>query len=789
MRLRATGTQQISAPLFKFDLFRIPTEATVISATLSLHLRSATAQNTEVAVFKMLRPWTAKLATWRKADAVTFWQAPGANGIGSDREGSPVWPTPTTLRGAGLWYDFNVTDVVRAWVANPGANHGLLLRSVDQTSSGYRYEFTSSEGAEQFRPKLTVAYEAPPTQLEDRFGVGFSSSFCGDTRVRRRIWDYDWDLLRIGWYSDWDFTPSWTTWQPYLPQGTEYVQLIDVSDNLWNRLNWTLVRTALTRTPGMIWIIGNEPEDPSHLTPAQYAERYDVAYTFIKHYDPTALVAIGGVVQPTKLRQIWLERMSAEYAARHDGATVPVDFWNIHVQILTEQRATDWPIPVGLDWETVRREGRNFSTYENAGIATFISLITEFRQWLKEQGYQDKPLMISEYGVLYSAADLHEWGSMDYGQKVLEEYMTLTFDYLLQAQDRNIGYPGDDYRLVQRWLWFSLNINPPDYTRRCGYSGALFDWTDASYPGTLTKTGLRYLRYMQALDRESQEGIAATTNTGTDITTLPTVRLTIRADDMSKVNQIAVSANPGAFHVRQTKNQANEPVPDKNNSPLVLTQTRFVAAPPAGNEATISWDVTDATYGGSAGEGSKTIYARLKYKDGTWSRMYLTTVRYMQNVPTATPTPTNTQTPTATRTPTVTPTGYVAPTQTHTATPTLPVVPTPLPTWTPTPTTGYLCVRVYHDRNGDLAYQPGTEELLGGARLEVLDTQFQAVRRYTTDGSSEPFCMGDLTAGNYYVREDDPPGYVSEVRYFSVSVVANRRAVLSIGDHLASSAQ
>jgi len=773
LRLRANGLEQIYTPLIKFDLFRIPAEAEVLTATLSLYVQSAAAaESTDVGLFRVLRPWSAGQATWRNAQAGVLWGAQGANGIGVDRGGAAE--STATLSGAGRWVSFDVTGAVRTWVAEPSGNHGLVLRSVDATSSGYRYEFISSEpapgqGKDALRPKLRVVYEAPPTPLEPRFGVGFSSGFRGYPDVRRYVTNYDWDIMRIGWYSDWSYSASWGLLQPYLPEGMEYVQLIDVSDQRWPP-SWDRVELALSRTPGMIWIIGNEPEDPSHLTPAQYAERYHAAYTFIKQRDPTAQVAIGGVVQPTVLRRMWLEQMFAEYRGRY-GTAVPVDVWNIHMQILTEQRATEWPIPVGLDWATVRQYGVNYHPHDNAGIVAFVNLIAGFRGWLKEKGYQDKPLMISEYGVLYPGSMLNEWGNTAYGQRVLREYMTLTFDYMLQARDREVGYPADDYRLVQRWLWYSLNINPPDMATMAGYNGGLFDWMDPDYPGTLTEAGFHYLQYMRMLDRPARESLTVTTETGTDQTRSGVVEVTIWASEMAQVEQIALSGNPGAFHLRQTKATPSEPVPSLSNPPLVLTQARLVT-PPAGDRVTIAWDVTDARYGGSAAEGSKSIYARLKYKNGTWSRMYLTTVCYYQHMTTPTPTPTATRTPV----------GYVSPTWTPSPTPMATATQTYTPS--PTPTVGELCVRVFHDRNADLSYKPGAEELLPGAQLTVYDSAFTVLRRHTTDGSG-PLCVGGLTAGTYYVREDDPPGYVSSVRFFSVPVVANRSITLSIGDHLA----
>ena len=42
-----------------------------------------------------------------------------------------------------------------------------------------------------------------------------------------------------------------------------------------------------------------------------------------------------------------------------------------------------------------------------------------------------------------------------------------TFDFLYTAADPNLGYPADEDRLVQRWLWYSLDDT--------SYGGALFD--------------------------------------------------------------------------------------------------------------------------------------------------------------------------------------------------------------------------------------------------------------------------------------------------------------------------
>ena len=788
---------EVKAPIIWFDLFRLPQEARILTATLSFYLEAKTSSaDTEVGIYQVLRPWQASQATWINGMAGAPWQAPGGDGIGTDRAGAPE--SVTVLRDEGRWYEFEITDLVQGWVSDPDGNHGVIMKGTDTTTiRGYHFKFTSSEpntweNKDRLRPKLHVVYQAPPTVLEDRFGMGFAARFCGAPTPVRRLQDYDWDIMRIGWYSDWSYTPYWDANQKLLPPGTDYMQLIDVAAHRIWPPDWTRIETALRRNPGMTWIIGNEPEDPSSLTPAMYAERYHEAYTHIKAVDPTAEVAVGGVVQPTPLRIIWLEALLAAYEERYQ-TPMPMDAWTIHMQIMDEQRQLDWPIPVGLPWETVRSVGRNYTKPDNASISAFVQLIGEFRTWMKAKGYQAKPLYISEFGVLYPSFMLNAWGTNVYGDEVLKEYMVLTFDYLLQAQDPELGHPGDDNHLVQRWLWFGLNINPVDFGLQCGYNGSLYDYRDPDYPGTLTKAGLRYLQYMQTLAAPAEHGISLDTGTGSTYTANPVVTLRVRAEDESAIERIAISQKAGAFGVRQTKLSSNEPQPSAIAPPLVLTNTLFLNAAMLGEP--IQWNVTNGLYGGQANPGaedyygSKTIYVRLQGKDGKWSRMYLTTVNFAPVLPTATPTRTQTSsTPSVTATPnplgTNTPTRTATPGPTGTATPTRTVTPTYPPTPTATPTTGGLCVRAYHDRNGDARYQPVGEELLEGARIRLMDQGFNVLGEYVTSRLTDPFCFGDLAEGNYYLQEIDPPGYTSEINYYSVPVQANRSVILSIGDTL-----
>jgi hypothetical protein len=238
--------------------------------------------------------------------------------------------------------------------------------------------------------------------------------------------------------------------------------------------------------PGSLWLLGNEPEciHQSRNTPEEYAEAYRHLHTLIKGLDPTARIAVGGVVQPTPLRLKWLDLVLQHYWASY-GVEMPVDVWNIHNMILPEVRG-DWgcDIPVGLTEDV----GRQYEIEDNDNLGIFQQQIVDFRLWMRERGQREKPLIITEYGVLMP---------VEHGLNVqrVNAFMNGTFDYLLRARDDLLGYPADDNHLVQRWLWYSLNDQPYDSETGNGYNGALFDHRYPRYPGVLTEFGLNFRRY------------------------------------------------------------------------------------------------------------------------------------------------------------------------------------------------------------------------------------------------------------------------------------------------------
>lgn len=349
------------------------------------------------------------------------------------------------------------------------------------------------------RPALSAGplYSSPLK----RFGAGLKPD-------HGEITDYDVGALRLGWYSDWKARRA-----PLRPGGIDYAQLVYIENGAIGASLDSLTEFAAAN-PGSLWMVGNEPESDvqGRNTPQQYAQAYRSVYTAIKSGDPTAQVAVGGVVQPTPLRLQWLDQVLASYQQFY-GTVMPVDVWNIHAYILQEVQGS-WGagIPVGIS----ATQGMVYDLQENDSLAVFRQHIVNFRTWMKQRGQQNKPLIISEYGVLMPP----EHG---FTPERVNAFMWDSFDYLLSAKDAALGYAADEYRLVQRWMWYSINDAPYDVETGAGYNGQLFDCRYSTYPGVMTLMGLNFKTYTDAL----AAGLPPPTRTPTPtVTRTPTAAAT-----------------------------------------------------------------------------------------------------------------------------------------------------------------------------------------------------------------------------------------------------------------------
>jgi hypothetical protein len=159
---------------------------------------------------------------------------------------------------------------------------------------------------------------------------------------------------------------------------------------------------------------------------------------------------------------------------------MPVDIWTVHGFVLREQRGS-WgvEIPPGLSQD----EGRLYGIEDHARLDIFEQQLRDFRQWMALRGYREKPLALTEFGILMPAA-------YGFPPELVVEYLRASFSLLDRLTDEATGYPMDGNRLVQRWAWFSL-------------ADVLYPTSDLAdlIQGQLTELGWSYRMYVENTGR------------------------------------------------------------------------------------------------------------------------------------------------------------------------------------------------------------------------------------------------------------------------------------------------
>jgi hypothetical protein len=248
--------------------------------------------------------------------------------------------------------------------------------------------------------------------------------------------------------------------------------------------------SLLKQYPASTWLAGNEPDvdnsSQDRIFPELYAEGYHEVYNYIKQNDPEAQVAIAGLSMMTPGRLQYLDKVWNAYLNKY-GEPMPVDVWNMHLYILAEINPetgayADGKVALGTDPNLAKKSPVGLASSEcpkddvycraeHDDVEIFKEQILRMRIWMKNHGQQDKPLILSEYSLLYPFVDFDhpinptECFLMDEFGKCFTEprvtsYLHKTVDFLEQTKDPTLGYPADDYRLVQQWTWYSMWIDP-----------------------------------------------------------------------------------------------------------------------------------------------------------------------------------------------------------------------------------------------------------------------------------------------------------------------------------------
>lgn len=343
--------------------------------------------------------------------------------------------------------------------------------------------------------------------------------------------------MRFGWYVDWGSGGS-----PLPAYGMEYIPLVrvkqykvdPVTHELTNArckacdyavppsysvsLSQSQIETRAQAHKGMTWVIGNEIDrrdwdtgNQDEIVPELYAQAYHQIWAEIKAADPTAHVAIAGVIEATPLRLAYLTRVWNEYDRLYGNGmtnTMPVDVWNLHEFVLPEKNCAYYPgdcwgaqVPAGMD----NASGQTYSVLDNKDFRIAWDHIKAMRGWMAIRGQQHKPLIITEYGVLMS-----DWvypGQFTPAQ-VRDSFMYPSFNAFLNQTDCSIGFREDGCRLVQRWNWYSLDDDSRSVQGEQlldNFNGYLFYSGLSAQSLGLSTLGTYWKQYVQALPAGSSK--------------------------------------------------------------------------------------------------------------------------------------------------------------------------------------------------------------------------------------------------------------------------------------------
>lgn len=170
-----TQNGQLRRGVMAFDLTEaVPTNATIVSATLSLNMSKTSGGETAVSLHTTQQDWgegssnadgqegagaaaAAGDATWLH----TFFNSSSWNQPGGDFDEIPLATTMVGGNGRYQWQSVELTDAVLSWYTNPLDNFGLMLIGNEDTPSSAKRFDTRENSNPNNLPTLTITYTIP----------------------------------------------------------------------------------------------------------------------------------------------------------------------------------------------------------------------------------------------------------------------------------------------------------------------------------------------------------------------------------------------------------------------------------------------------------------------------------------------------------------------------------------------------------------------------------------------------------------------------------------------------
>ncbi len=257
------------------------------------------------------------------------------------------------------------------------------------------------------------------------FGVGVAPEYAPGLEAPL-------DTIGPVWYLDWKWdTPS--------IDGHQRLYVI----RCWEaEVNRDAYQEALRASGDAWWSLGNEPNDAhqDNVSPDDYAQLYRLLEVSQQPAPRVHLVPAGIANADWQ----WAEAFREAFWARY-GRYPRVDAWNIHNYILKADQ----------------------DPYD---VAEFKRRIEDFRAWMSRIGDGAKPLLLTEFGVLYGDGCCGR--PVDPPEKI-QAFMRETVAWLVESEQ------------VSAWAWFSTRCEP--------YNGDLM-----TAEGALTDLGLVYRDLVRA---------------------------------------------------------------------------------------------------------------------------------------------------------------------------------------------------------------------------------------------------------------------------------------------------